>query len=85
MWAGGLKQEFAPGAGADDVAEIGERVRRAVGETTVPDGEQRIAVTVSVGGATYQGAVDSPEMLIAKVDAALYDAKETGRNRLVMA
>ena len=74
-----------PGAGAIDVEEIGERVRRAVGETTVPEGEQRIAVAISLGGATYRDGVDSPETLIAKADAALYEAKEAGRNRLVLA
>ena len=74
-----------PGAGGEDVAEIGERLRRAVGETSVPEGEQRIAVSISVGGATYRDAVDSPESLIAKVDAALYEAKASGRNRLVIA
>jgi diguanylate cyclase (GGDEF)-like protein len=74
-----------PGAGAQDVADIGERIRRAVGETTVPEGDQRISVTVSLGGATYGDGVDSPEMLIAKVDAALYDAKGSGRDRLVLA
>jgi len=74
-----------PGAGATDVRDIGERVRRAVGETTVPEGDQRIAVTVSVGGATYRDATDAPEVLIALADAALYDAKGSGRNRLVMA
>jgi diguanylate cyclase (GGDEF)-like protein len=74
-----------PGAGAADVRDIGERVRRAVGETTVPEGDQRIAVTVSVGGATYRDAVDAPEVLIAQADSALYDAKGSGRNRLVMA
>ena len=74
-----------PGAGVADVRDIGERVRRAVGETTVPEGDQRIAVTVSVGGATYRDAVDAPEVLIAQADAALYDAKDSGRNRLVMA
>ena len=74
-----------PGAGANDVLEIGERIRRAVGETTVPEGDQRLGVTVSVGGAQYQSSIDSPEMLLSSVDAALYDAKETGRNRLVVA
>jgi diguanylate cyclase (GGDEF)-like protein len=74
-----------PGAGSDDLAEIGERLRRSVGETVVPEGDQRIGVTISVGGATYQDAVDSPETLIAKVDVALYDAKGSGRNRLVIA
>jgi diguanylate cyclase (GGDEF)-like protein len=73
-----------PGAGVEDIAEIGERVRRAVGETTVPEGDQRIAVTVSLGGATYGDEVDSPQTLIAKADAALYHAKESGRNRLVL-
>jgi diguanylate cyclase (GGDEF)-like protein len=74
-----------PGAGAEDLAEVGERIRRAIGETTVPEGEQMIAVTVSIGAATYGDAVDSPETLIAKVDAALYEAKESGRDRILIA
>jgi diguanylate cyclase (GGDEF)-like protein len=75
-----------PGAGPDDVAQIGERIRRAVGETSVLDGEQRIAVTVSLGGTTYrESGTTSPEQLVAQADAALYDAKAAGRNRLVVA
>jgi diguanylate cyclase (GGDEF)-like protein len=74
-----------PGAGAADVSAIGERLRRAVGETTVPEGDQRITVTVSVGGATYSDVVDSPVTLIARADEALYEAKESGRNRLIVA
>jgi len=73
-----------PGAGADDLAEVGERLRRAVGETSVVDGEQRIRVTISIGGALYRDAADSPESLVAMSDAALYEAKEGGRNRLVV-
>ena len=74
-----------PGAGLDDIREIGERVRRAVGETTVPEGDQQIAVTVSAGGASYRETIDSPDALIAAADAALYEAKDTGRNRIVVA
>ncbi len=73
-----------PGAGAEDVLEVGERVRRVVAETTVAEGDQRIAVTVSLGGATHGNAVASPEALIAAADAALYEAKDAGRNRLVV-
>ena len=73
------------GAGADDVARIGERIRRAVGETTVPEGDQRVTVTVRVGGVTPRDSIDTPEAPIASVDAALHEAKETGRNRLVVA
>ena len=74
-----------PGAGAVDVSMIGERLRRAVGETTVPEGDQRIGITISVGGATYSDVVDSPATLIDRADEALYEAKESGRNRLVVA
>ncbi len=74
-----------PGAGADDVAEIGERLRRAVGETTVPEGDQRIGATLSVGAAQYRDEIDSPEALLASADTALYEAKDAGRNRVVVA
>jgi diguanylate cyclase (GGDEF)-like protein len=75
-----------PGAGADDVAQIGERIRRAVSETTVAEGDQRIGVTVSLGGTTYHDSgSSSPESLVAQADAALYEAKAAGRDRLLVA
>ena len=74
-----------PGAGTADVHEIGERIRRAIAETTVEDGSLRIGVTVSVGGATYREGTDSPDSLVATADRALYEAKESGRDRLVVA
>ena len=75
-----------PGAGADDVAQIGERVRRAISETSVAEGEQRVAVTVSLGGTTYRDSgTSSPEQMLAEVDAALYEAKAAGRDRLLVA
>lgn len=75
-----------PGAGPDDVREVGERIRRAVAETTITEGEQRIAVTVSIGGTTYRDvSTDSPDDLVAQADLALYEAKSAGRDRLVFA
>jgi len=74
-----------PGAGREDVAEVGERIRRAVSETVVEDADSRVSVTVSTGAATYRDAVDSPDALIALADGALYEAKDGGRNQLVMA
>lgn len=73
-----------PGAGIEDVKQIGERIRRAVAETSVVDGSSRITVTVSLGGATFRDASGSPDALVALADRALYDAKEAGRDRLVV-
>ena len=74
-----------PGAGRDDVLQIAERIRRAVSETTVEDGASRLNVTVSVGATTFRDTVETPEALVALADRALYDAKDGGRNRLVLA
>jgi two-component system, cell cycle response regulator len=75
-----------PGAGTADVTQIGERVRRAVAETSVVEGDQQIAVTVSLGGTTYRDSgSSSPEQLVGQADAALYEAKAAGRNRLLVA
>jgi len=74
-----------PGAGPVDVLQVGERIRRAIGETVVMDGGQRVAVSVSLGGTTYrETGIDSPDALVAEADNALYRAKASGRDRLVM-
>ena len=74
-----------PGAGRDDVLQIGERIRRAVSETTVEDGASRLNVTVSVGATTFRDTVETPDALVALADRALYEAKDGGRDRLVLA
>jgi two-component system cell cycle response regulator len=74
-----------PGAGADDLHRIGERILRVVAETPIEDGSTRINVTVSVGAASFSDAVDTPEALVGLADGALYEAKHRGRNRLVVA
>ncbi|MBP1705977.1 MAG: hypothetical protein H6Q36_1716, partial [Chloroflexi bacterium] len=75
-----------PGAGRSDLAELGERLRRAVAGTVVAEGDQRISVTVSVGAASYpEDDVDSYEALVARADGALYAAKHAGRNLVRLA
>jgi two-component system cell cycle response regulator len=70
---------------------VAERVRGAVATTPfeLPAGGQ-VAVTVSIGIAEFQpgaGRIDLKslgEALIARADAALYDAKAAGRDRVVV-
>ncbi len=75
-----------PGAGHDDVVQLAERVRRAVAETEIVETNQRISVTVSIGGSGLpdKNATDA-EDLIVMADAAMYTSKETGRDRCVFA
>jgi two-component system cell cycle response regulator len=70
---------------------VAERVRAAVASAPfdLPDGGQ-VEVTVSIGIAEFQpgaGRTDLKslgEALIARADAALYDAKAAGRDRVVV-
>jgi diguanylate cyclase (GGDEF)-like protein len=70
----------------DGVAHLAERLRCAVERLRVPgeDGEP-IPVTASVGAARWEGPADRLDALIGRADAALYAAKEAGRNRVVIA
>lgn len=82
-WGG---EEFAillPEADADGAALIAERVRATVEETGIPlsDGTC-IRVTVSLGVAALNPQIQTLGALVDCADQALYQAKQTGRNRV---
>jgi diguanylate cyclase (GGDEF)-like protein len=75
-----------PGASRKDVLSIADRLCRKISASTIANGEEVIKVTVSVGGISYPENDAANEMdLVDRADKALYLAKESGRNCVVMA
>jgi two-component system cell cycle response regulator len=80
-----------PSTTSVDGKRLAERIRNAVGAAPfeLPGGEQ-IAVTVSIGIAEFAPAAGDGDLrslgeaLVARADAALYDAKAAGRDRVVV-
>jgi len=70
----------------DKVMEVAERIRKVVQEHKfyLIDG-QEIKITVSIGVAIYPDTVDDINQIVEKADSALYEAKRTGRNKVVLA
>lgn len=66
---------------------IAERLRKSI-ETTpivISRAPGKLNITISIGIAATQGAADTSEALLHRADQALYSAKRTGRNRVVIA
>ncbi len=75
-----------PGASRHDVTNVGERLRRKVSETSIEEGDESIKVTISLGGISFpENDVPNETELVNRADQALYQAKESGRNCVVMA
>jgi len=75
-----------PGTSLDEASAAAERLRSAVEaiDFAALDNEL-IPLTVSVGVACAASAKGSAELLLRAADAALYDAKRNGRNRVEIA
>jgi diguanylate cyclase (GGDEF)-like protein len=68
-----------PYTGMDGAAIMGERVRKAVAETTFINAAPG-DITISIGMAVFPGHGRSVEELVASADDALFRAKRAGRN-----
>ena len=76
-----------PDARLDVARTVAERLRSKIAETpfVVSGDAATVAVTVSIGVALTDASGDSAEDLMNRADEALYEAKGTGRNRVVTA
>ncbi len=80
-------EEFAvvtPETG-ESAARLAERLREVVCRDPVPTEAGPLAMTISVGIAHVDRRGEHLRQLLARADAALYEAKERGRNRVAAA
>jgi diguanylate cyclase (GGDEF)-like protein len=77
-------EEFAavlPGVTKDDAMQIAENIRLATETLSIQHDSNNIAFTASIGVAAVKGEA-TIEPALDRADAALYNAKTSGRNRI---
>jgi two-component system, cell cycle response regulator len=80
-------EEFAlllEGRNLAEAATIAERLRGRIAALRIPTGEDRLSLTCSFGVSQWRVG-DSIDPLLKRADMALYEAKLTGRDRVVVA
>lgn len=80
-------EEFAvllPQTAVDQAEPVAERIRQSVESNEFVTPEGKIRMTVSLGIAAYpECGVDNQTELVQMADAAMYEAKTAGKNRIV--
>jgi diguanylate cyclase (GGDEF)-like protein len=74
-----------PLTGLAEARAIAERVRRQFADHPIEVADRAIRATVSIGVATTDQAGVDLELLLAAGDAAVYEAKASGRDRTIVA
>lgn len=72
-----------PSTGVAEAAVLAERMRLALESAVCRAGERSVPVTASFGVAGYEPEMPDLDALLRGADAALYEAKRQGRNRVV--
>ena len=71
-----------PGLALADALPVAERLRTVVAAAPMPLAGVTITLSVSIGMAEWGGAPDEPSRLLVRADAAMYQAKRHGRDRV---
>jgi two-component system, cell cycle response regulator len=74
-----------PDTKLEDAERIAERIRLHVAGSPfrVKGGSDLLTVTISIGVAATLGADDKPESLLKRADQGVYEAKASGRNKVI--
>lgn len=81
-------EEFAiilPETKKDTAVMLAERIRKDVANSCQPEKNRQImcGMTISIGVAAFNDDANNEEDLIKKADEAMYEAKKSGKNRVV--
>ncbi len=63
---------------------VAERIRERISETNIVSGDAVFSVSVSIGLFSDDRCESSAEQALKYADIALYDAKKSGRNRVIL-
>ncbi|MDX1816230.1 MAG: diguanylate cyclase [Marinobacter sp.] len=83
-WGGEEILIMLPETTADNALNVADKIRLAMADAPITTNRGQIHQTISLGVARFHGE-QHPENLINRADEALYLAKDTGRNRAVLA
>ena len=72
-----------PETSARDATVVAERLRNAVKELVVVHEGTPLTFTCSIGVAERGSGIESVDSLLSAADEALYEAKRSGRDRVV--
>lgn len=81
-------EEFAillPGSNMVEAINVAERLRKNIARRGIAAGKEVFFVTVSIGVSCLKPDDRSIDQMLIRADAALYEAKKLGRNRVVPA
>lgn len=70
-------------ANPQDAFKTAERIRKMINEAIVLGDNLEVDISVSIGIATYPDCGKNLDLLLSNADAALYEAKRSGRNRVI--
>lgn len=84
-WGGEEFLAILPDTDEIGALKIAERLREEIEKFSFQLNTQKIKTSASIGVSSYPRDGDTPEFLIKAADAALYEAKKSGRNRVVEA
>lgn len=82
-WGGEEFLLILPGCDIEQAARRAEQLRQHVSTTRVPWQGDQLSLTISLGCASMKGQ-EGIDYLLMMADRALYQAKEQGRNRVVI-
>jgi len=84
-WGGEEFLAILPDTDENGALKIAERLRQRIEAFSIKLNTQKISTSASIGIACYPRDGDTPDFLLKAADAALFEAKKSGRNRVVEA